>query len=91
MIKTYDVAALLGAEFSIEITTELKDDTWKFGFSVGFVQDDELLKVSFDYKAVEDKDLTISDPTDLVSDEDLQEFISLFTALDDEQDDDLLD
>ena len=75
MLKSYDVAALLDVEFSLEVTTEFKDDTWKFGVSFELKKNDESVKISIDHKAVEDKDLKISAPTDLVSDEDVEKMI----------------
>lgn len=87
MLKSYDVAALLGVEFSIEVTTEFDDGTWKLGVSFELIENDESMKISINHKAVEDKDIKISAPTDLVSDEDLEEMMSLFDTFDDELDD----
>ncbi len=78
MIKSYDVAALLGVEFSVDVTTEFNDGTWKFGVSFELKDNDESVKISIDHKAVEDKELKITAPTDLVSDEEIEKMISTY-------------
>lgn len=96
LIKNYDIAELLGADFEVVLSTSYKDNTWTVGASVSIEADGNKTAISFDCKATKADKLDIKAPEDVISDEDTQALIALISGmadggLDDMTDDDMTD
>lgn len=79
LLKVYDVAALMGEyDFSLSLSASYVDDTFKSGIAFAFSDSSNTVAVSIENTAKKDKELEISAPSDVISDEDAQPIIDEF-------------
>ncbi len=73
LIKSQDISNLLGdnADIYLTISTEVSDNTWKLGASFGATYEGVSLEYSIDYKRVEDKNIKIEEPSNIVPEDEI--------------------
>lgn len=89
LLKSYDVASMLNLDFEVAVSTECQEDTWNFGLSAGISEDSDKYDMTMEYEIRKDDSVTVTAPTDLISDEDAQNLINTIVnlgALDDSDD-----
>lgn len=79
MLNSYDITSIIDADFQLEIESEFVDGKWDFAVTFSVSEDDNKLNFYLKYSAAESDDISISAPTDLISDEDAEELINALT------------
>lgn len=79
LMSVYDIAKLMGEyDFSFSLSASYVDDTFKSGIAFAFSDSTNRIAVSVENTAKKDKDLVISAPSDVISDEDAEPIIDEF-------------